>query len=79
MKRFTFARLQLSARRDGGAGNGAQTPAEFYKGKNVRMIIGAAVGGGYDLPGRMMQQHMSRHIPGNPPVSSRTCPAPPAS
>ena len=46
----------------------AQTPAEFYKGKTVRMVIGAAVGGGYDLPGRVMQQHMSRHIPGNPPI-----------
>lgn len=46
----------------------AQTPAEFYKGKNVRMVIGAAIGGGYDLPGRVMQQHMNRHIPGNPPI-----------
>ena len=32
------------------------------------MIIGAAVGGGYDLPGRVMQQHMGQHIPGNPPI-----------
>ncbi|MFN3892584.1 MAG: Bug family tripartite tricarboxylate transporter substrate binding protein [Beijerinckiaceae bacterium] len=45
-----------------------QSPAEFYKGKPVRMIIGAAVGGGYDLPGRVMQAHLSKHIPGNPPV-----------
>jgi tripartite-type tricarboxylate transporter receptor subunit TctC len=51
-----------------GAAAFAQTPAEFYKGKPVRMVIGAAVGGGYDLPGRVMQQHMGRHIPGNPTI-----------
>ena len=46
----------------------AQTPAEFYKGKSVRMVIGAAAGGGYDVPGRVMQMHMGRHIPGNPTI-----------
>ena len=46
----------------------AQTPAEFYKGKPVRMVIGAAAGGGYDVPGRVMQAHMGRHIPGNPAI-----------
>jgi tripartite-type tricarboxylate transporter receptor subunit TctC len=46
----------------------AQSPGDFYKGKPVRMIIGAAVGGGYDLPGRVMQAHMGRHIPGNPTI-----------
>lgn len=46
----------------------AQSPAEFYKGKAIRMIIGAAAGGGYDLPGRVMQAHMGRHIPGNPSI-----------
>lgn len=46
----------------------AQSPAEFYKGKPVRMIVGAAVSGVYDLPARVMQAHMSRHIPGNPAI-----------
>jgi tripartite-type tricarboxylate transporter receptor subunit TctC len=46
----------------------AQTPAEFYKGQPVRMVIGAAAGGGYDVPGRVMQMHMGRHIPGNPTI-----------
>ena len=52
----------------GASAAAAQSPAEFYKGKPVRMIVGAAVGGGYDLPARVMQAHMSRHIPGNPAI-----------
>jgi len=38
----------------------------FYKGKNVRIIVGAAAGGGYDTYSRMVARHMGKHIPGNP-------------
>ena len=46
----------------------AQTPAEFYKGKNVDMYIGYSVGGGYDVYGRLVARFMGRHIPGSPTV-----------
>ena len=46
----------------------AQTPAEFYKGKNVELYVGYSAGGGYDLYARMLAKHMGRHIPGNPVV-----------
>jgi tripartite-type tricarboxylate transporter receptor subunit TctC len=46
----------------------AQSPAEFYKGKNVDLYIGYSVGGGYDVYARMLARHMSKHIPGNPTV-----------
>ena len=46
----------------------AQSVADFYRGKSIRLIIGAAVGGGYDIPGRVVASHMSRHIPGNPSI-----------
>lgn len=66
---MTIARLFAALMVAGAASSAAaQSPAEFYKGKAVRMIIGAAVGGGYDLPGRVMQVHMGRHIPGNPTI-----------
>src|SRR5712691_6279851 len=42
----------------------AQSPAEFYKGKNIELYIGYSVGGGYDLYARMLAKHMGRHIPG---------------
>ena len=46
----------------------AQSPAEFYKGKNVEIYVGYSVGGGYDLYARLLARHMSKHIPGNPTV-----------
>src|SRR5712691_3537982 len=46
----------------------AQSPADFYKGKNVELYIGYSVGGGYDLYARVLARHIGRHIPGNPTV-----------
>ncbi|MPZ37220.1 MAG: hypothetical protein GEU95_04020 [Rhizobiales bacterium] len=46
----------------------AQTPAEFYKGKQVSLYIGFAPGGTYDLYGRIVARHIGKHIPGNPTV-----------
>lgn len=48
------------------AGAQAQSVAEFYKGKNVTIIVGYTAGGGYDLYARALGRHMGRHVPGNP-------------
>src|SRR5437870_11214982 len=42
----------------------AQSPAEFYKGRNVELYIGYSVGGAYDLYARVLARHLSKHIPG---------------
>ncbi|MGE0650918.1 MAG: Bug family tripartite tricarboxylate transporter substrate binding protein [Alphaproteobacteria bacterium] len=46
----------------------AQSVEEFYKGKQVKLVIGAAVAGGYDTYGRLFARLMPKHIPGNPPM-----------
>jgi len=46
----------------------AQSPADFYKGKNVDLYIGYSVGGGYDLYARVLARHIGQHIPGNPTI-----------
>jgi tripartite-type tricarboxylate transporter receptor subunit TctC len=46
----------------------AQSPADFYKGKNLEIVIGYSVGGGYDLYARTIARHIGRFIPGNPTV-----------
>jgi tripartite-type tricarboxylate transporter receptor subunit TctC len=46
----------------------AQTPDQFYKGKNVSMLIGYSAGGGYDTYARLLARHLGKHIPGNPGV-----------
>jgi tripartite-type tricarboxylate transporter receptor subunit TctC len=49
--------------------------ADFYKGKQLRLIVGSAVGGGYDLYARALARHMVRHIPGSPTVIVQNHPA----
>jgi tripartite-type tricarboxylate transporter receptor subunit TctC len=46
----------------------AADPANFYQGKTLRIIVGLAAGGGYDLYARTLARHMGNHIPGNPAV-----------
>jgi tripartite-type tricarboxylate transporter receptor subunit TctC len=50
-----------------GAGRAAE-PANFYQGKTVRIVVGLAAGGGYDLYARTLARHLGKHIPGNPAV-----------
>jgi tripartite-type tricarboxylate transporter receptor subunit TctC len=41
---------------------------DFYKGKQIKMVIRSGVGGGYDLYARVLATHIGKHIPGNPQV-----------
>jgi tripartite-type tricarboxylate transporter receptor subunit TctC len=49
--------------------------ADFYAGKQITMIVGSAVGGGYDTYARLVARHWSKHIPGNPPIIIQNMPA----
>ncbi len=42
--------------------------ADFYAGKNLQIVIGAAAGGGYDLAGRVVARHIEQQMPGKPVV-----------
>lgn len=53
----------------------AQTPEEFYKGKQIFLQIGSGVGGGYDMIGRIVQRHIGKYIPGNPVVVPQNVPS----
>ena len=41
---------------------------DFYKDKTIRVIVGLAPGGGYDLYSRVIARHLGKHIPGNPTI-----------
>ena len=45
-----------------------QDVAAFYRGKQLRLIVGTGAGGGYDLFARAVARHIGNHIPGNPAV-----------
>ena len=43
----------------------------FYKGKTIRIIVGAPPGGGYDTYSRLIARHMCDFILGTHPVSTK--------
>src|SRR5262249_39572070 len=48
-------------------GPAAADPVEdFYKGRQIRIVIRAAPGGNYDLYSRLLARHIVRFIPGHP-------------
>jgi tripartite-type tricarboxylate transporter receptor subunit TctC len=44
----------------------AEPVADFYRGKQLSVIIRAAPGGNYDQYLRLLARHFVRHVPGNP-------------
>ena len=52
----------------------AQTP--YYQGKTLTIVVGTVAGDLYDFFARPFAQHMGKHVPGNPPLSFRTCRVP---
>ena len=38
----------------------------FYEGKQVTLLVGSGVGGGYDVYSRLVARHWPKHIPGKP-------------
>ncbi len=57
----------------------AATPAaayaqDFYKDRQISMLVASGVGGGYDVYARALGRHMPRHIPGTPVFVARNMP-----
>jgi tripartite-type tricarboxylate transporter receptor subunit TctC len=52
----------------------SQTPAQFYHGKTIDMIVGFAAGGGNDVYVRTLGRYIGKYIPGNPTVVVRNMP-----
>ena len=50
------------------SGSTRSDAADFYKDKQIRMIVASSAGGGYDAITRLVAKHMTKHIPGNPNI-----------
>lgn len=61
--RFVLAALALAA---GGGVAAADPVADFYRGRQLQMIVATAPGGDYDNRARLIARHIGRHIPGEP-------------
>lgn len=75
MKRFAISLVAAAAAATALSGAArADAIADFYKGRNLRILIGYGVGGGYDTTTRIFARHLSRHIPGNPTIVPQNMP-----
>jgi len=52
----------------------ADTVADFYRGKQINLIVGYGPGGGYDVYARLLGRHLGRHLPGNPTIVVQNMP-----
>lgn len=48
--------------------------ADFYRGKNVTVVIGYPPASGYDVYARALARHIGDHIPGNPTIVPENMP-----
>jgi tripartite-type tricarboxylate transporter receptor subunit TctC len=62
---FVIAALAVAA---SGSGRAQGAVEEFYKGRQLSLIVGYGPGGGYDLTARLLARHIGRFIPGQPSV-----------
>jgi tripartite-type tricarboxylate transporter receptor subunit TctC len=51
-----------------------QPAPDFYKNKQMRLIVGHAVGNDYDVGGRLLMKHLPRYIPGQPTIIVQNMP-----
>src|SRR4051794_33476490 len=54
----------------GAAGSQAAnfSPADFYRGKTVTIVVGYAPGGGFDSIARVLARHLPDHLTGTPTI-----------
>ncbi len=53
---------------------GDASAAEFYRGKQVTIVVGFTPGGTYDATARLFSRHLGKYLPGKPTVIVRNMP-----
>jgi tripartite-type tricarboxylate transporter receptor subunit TctC len=51
-----------------GPGAAQNSIEEFYKGRQINLIVGYGPGGGYDITARLVARHLGKYVPGHPNV-----------
>src|SRR5919108_3110988 len=51
-----------------------QAQSDFYKGKQLKIVVGASAGAASDLYARVVATHLPKHIPGKPDVIVQNMP-----
>jgi tripartite-type tricarboxylate transporter receptor subunit TctC len=65
---FPFAALITLTCTTAAPATGAASVEDFYKGKNITLLIGYGPGASYDSYSRLVARHLGSHIPGKPSI-----------
>jgi len=52
----------------------AESVEDFYRGKQITLLVASGVGGGYDTYARVFARHALKHIPGQPGIIPKNLP-----
>jgi tripartite-type tricarboxylate transporter receptor subunit TctC len=74
MKRFAVINAVVGALAAASMAAPPARAADFYAGKTLTFIVGAAAAGGYDVYARVIAKHLARFIPGAPTVVVQNMP-----
>ena len=74
MKAYLIGAVLAAASLQSTAPAFADSVADFYRGKQVSLIVPSGVGGGYDLYTRFLARFMGKYIPGNPTLVVKNVP-----
>ena len=74
MRRALVFSLLAACRAAAAAARAQDAVADFYRGRNVNLIVGYSAGGGYDTYTRILARHLGKHIPGNPAIVVQNMP-----
>jgi tripartite-type tricarboxylate transporter receptor subunit TctC len=53
----------------------AEPVEDFYRGRQITLLIASGAAGGYDTYARVFARHFSRHVPGEPGIVPKNVPA----
>lgn len=73
-RRAAMAGLSVAAALAVSTASRAETPAEFYKGKTLSMVVQTTTGNDYDNRGRLFARYMGDILPGKPTIVARNMP-----
>jgi tripartite-type tricarboxylate transporter receptor subunit TctC len=69
-----FAAAAIALALSGAPARAQQSVEDFYRGKNIDLVISYTAGGGYDAYARLVARYMGNHIPGKPNIIPRNMP-----
>jgi tripartite-type tricarboxylate transporter receptor subunit TctC len=74
MRKLSVLTAGLAVLAFAGSARAQDSVADFYRGKQVTVVVGSTAGGGYDLYGRLVARFIGKYIPGNPNVVVQNMP-----